>query len=204
MNSMRTSNELQTGKAGEYLVCADLILKGFVAFPSEQGLPYDVVLDTGERVLRVQVKTTNAPRVIPQRAKDSVAYIFNIKRAGKRGRGGYVDGDFDLYALVCLDTKKIGYLLYGEMPSTINIRVDSLRGKYHDEKGVSDYQKVLSLSHLPRKEIAGICGLQLATVYKMLKPGFKPFQTGARYFSDFERERDWFLHIGRKEGRLFE
>ena len=42
---MRISNELQKGKAGEYLVCADLILKGFVAFISEQGLPYDVVLD---------------------------------------------------------------------------------------------------------------------------------------------------------------
>ena len=39
-------DDLQIGKAGEYLVCADLILRGFVAYPSEQGLPYDIVLDT--------------------------------------------------------------------------------------------------------------------------------------------------------------
>ncbi len=36
-------SELAVGKAGEYLVCADLILRGHVAFPSEQGLPYDIV-----------------------------------------------------------------------------------------------------------------------------------------------------------------
>ena len=38
---IRDSKQLQIGKAGEYLVCADLIMKGFIAFPSEQGLPYD-------------------------------------------------------------------------------------------------------------------------------------------------------------------
>ena len=37
---------LECGKAGEYLVCADLILKGYIAYPSEQGLPYDVVMVT--------------------------------------------------------------------------------------------------------------------------------------------------------------
>jgi hypothetical protein len=52
---IRDSKQLQIGKAGEYLVCADLILKGFVSFPSEQGLPYDVLLDTGEKLLKIQV-----------------------------------------------------------------------------------------------------------------------------------------------------
>ena len=44
---LRLSDDLQVGKAGEYLVCFDLIMKGFVAYPSEQGLPYDLVLDSG-------------------------------------------------------------------------------------------------------------------------------------------------------------
>ena len=66
---MRRSNELQIGKAGEYIVCADLIMKGLIAFPSEQGLPYDVVIDTGKKILRCQVKTTERARVIPQREK---------------------------------------------------------------------------------------------------------------------------------------
>ena len=64
------SKELQIGKAGEYLVCADLILKGFVAYPSEQGLPYDVVLDIDGKLYKVQVKTTTTYRTIPQRKDD--------------------------------------------------------------------------------------------------------------------------------------
>ena len=77
---IRDSKQLQIGKAGEYLVCADLILKGFIAFPSEQGLPYDVLLDTGEKLLRVQVKTTERPRLVKQRNTPIPAYIFSIKR----------------------------------------------------------------------------------------------------------------------------
>ena len=75
---IRDSKQLQIGKAGEYLVCADLIMKGFIAFPSEQGLPYDVLLDNGDKLLRVQVKTTEKYRSIPQRNVDTKAYIFNI------------------------------------------------------------------------------------------------------------------------------
>ena len=118
---MRTSKELQIGKAGEYMVCADLILKGFVAFPSEQGLPYDVVMDTGDSVFRIQVKTTTGPRTVPQRASESKAYIFNIKRAGKSGKTRYSTKEVDLFALVCLDTKQVGYLIADNMPETINI-----------------------------------------------------------------------------------
>ena len=67
---IRDSKQLQIGKAGEYLVCADLIMKGFIAFPSEQGLPYDVLLDTGEKLLKVQVKTTEKPRKVPVKFLD--------------------------------------------------------------------------------------------------------------------------------------
>ena len=80
---IRDSKQLQVGKAGEYLVCADLIIKGFVAFPSEQGLPYDVLLDTGEKLLKVQVKTTEKPRLVQQRDNPLPAYIFSIKREFK-------------------------------------------------------------------------------------------------------------------------
>ena len=124
---MRTSDMLQIGKAGEYLVCADLILKGYVAFLSEQGLPYDVLLDNGDKLLKIQVKTTTEPRKIQQRATDINAYVFNIKRHGKNNTQRYGIKEVDLFALVCLDTKEIGYLKTDDMPETINIRVDRLR-----------------------------------------------------------------------------
>ena len=38
-------SDLELGKAAEHLVVADLILSGYRAYLTEQGLPYDVVVD---------------------------------------------------------------------------------------------------------------------------------------------------------------
>lgn len=194
---MRTSKELQIGKAGEYLVCADLILKGFVAFPSEQGLPYDVLLDTGEKIVKIQVKTTRGPRIIPQRATESKAYIFNVKKCGKGNVKRYVQNEIDIFALVCLDTKMIGYIKTDDMPDTINYRVDSLQGSYYDEKGIRDYEIVSSLyiNGSNRREISEKTGLAYATVSRMLQEGYRPFKTDARYFSETQRNAEWFRQI---------
>lgn len=194
---IRDSKQLQIGKAGEYLVCADLIIKGFIAFPSEQGLPYDVLLDTGERLLKVQVKTTEKPRLVQQRSNPIPAYIFNIKRAGANGKTRYEEKEIDLFALVCLDTMQIGYLTNKEMPTTINIRVDSLRGSYYDEKGVQDLQKIKELYKTIKNqsEISRITGIAVSTVNRYLKDDWKPFESKARYFSDFIRNKEWFYGI---------
>ena len=196
---MRKSNELQKGKAGEYLVCADLILMGFIAYPSEQGLPYDVVMDRGDgRLIKVQVKTTDGPRVVPQRKGDSTAYIFNIKRHGKGNAQIYTASEVDLFALVCLDTRKIGYIPNAEMPSTINIRVDGLRGTHYDEDGVATHAKAWELFNsgmTNKSEIARNLGKQTAVIHRMLSPSYVPHQTGARYFSDFERTHEWFQNL---------
>jgi hypothetical protein len=190
---MRLSNELQIGKAGEYLVCADLIMKGFVAFPSEQGLPYDVLMDNGIRLLRIQVKTTTEPRIIPQRAKESQAYIFNVKRHGKNNSQRYDDNEVDVFALVCLDTRKVGYLHNDDMPETLNLRVDNLRGTYYDEKGIKNYNIISSLKEtMTQTAIGKRLSLDIATVNRMCQDGYTPFATNAKYFSDIERNADWF------------
>lgn len=190
---MRTSKELQIGKAGEYLVCADLILKGYVAFPSEQGLPYDVLLDNGNKLFRIQVKTTSGTRKVQQRSVESQAYIFNVKRHGKGNIQRYGENEIDLFALVCLDTMKIGYLKTDDMPETINIRADGLKGTHYDEKGVADYEKVMALKgKMTHLKIGKELGISNSTVGRMLKPDYKPFETGARYFSDFIRGKEWF------------
>jgi len=194
---IRDSKQLQIGKAGEYLVCADLILKGFIAFPSEQGLPYDVLLDTGEKLLRVQVKTTERPRLVKQRNTPIPAYIFSIKRAGANGKTRYNENEIDLFALVCLDTISIGYLLNKEMPTTINIRVDSERGKYYDEKGLLDYNQAIKLHEniKNKSEIGRMLNIQQAVVSKYLQPNYIPFKTNAKYFSEFKKDKSWFLTI---------
>jgi hypothetical protein len=192
---MRISEELQVGKAGEYLVCADLILKGFVAFPSEQGLPYDVLLDNGSKLLKIQVKTTTGPRIVPQRNVETHCYIFNVKRHGKNNSKRYDLSEIDIFALVSIKERKVAYVKNDDMPETLNLRVDELRGTYYDEKGIQDYQKVteLSKSIKSQTEISRITGLHVATVNRMLKDGYEPFKTNARYFSDYFRKREWFL-----------
>lgn len=193
---MRVSKELQIGKAGEYLVCADLILKGYVAFLSEQGLPYDVLLDNGEKLLKIQVKTTAGTRKIQQRAVESQAYIFNVKRHGVNNAQKYGINEIDLFAIVCLDTMKIGYLKTTDMPETINIRADHLKGTHYDEKATIDYEKVLKLiGKMSQTEIAKQLNMQIATVNRMCQDGYEPFKTKARYFSDFIRGKEWFLTL---------
>ena len=196
---MRTSKELQIGKAGEYLVCADIILKNMIVFLSEQGLPYDILIDTGKKLLRCQVKTTTGLREIPQRTKKTYAYIFNIKRCGKNHKERYSLNEVDLFALVCLDTKKIGYIVNKEMPSTINIRDDRIKNQYYDEQGkilykiVMDYRQIYPLK--TQTQIAKELNMHVSEVNRMLKNDYKPYETNARYFSDFEKDDEWFQNL---------
>lgn len=194
---MRKSNELQIGKAGEYIVCADIIMKGLIAFPSEQGLPYDVVIDTGKKILRCQVKTTEKPRTIPQREKDTKAYIFNIKRHGVGGLKRYGSEEADVFALVELENRSVVYLQSKDMPDTLNIRVDSLRGSYYDEKGVKSHAEVNSKKYngMNDSKIARELGIHVSAVNRMRKPDYKPFKTNARYWSEMKKDLEWFYGI---------
>lgn len=101
----------------------------------------------------------------------------------------------DIFALVTLDTMKVGYLLAGDTPDTMNFRVDSLRGNYYDEKGIKDFETVMELKEAGKTqtEISGEIGVHVSTVNKMVQNGYKPFKTTARYFSDIVRGRGWFL-----------
>lgn len=130
---MKDIDDLQIGKAGEYLVCADLIAKGYIAYLSEQGLPYDVVLDAGEKLLKVQVKTTRTHKQTPQRVSNINTYAFNIKRRGKKNKAFHTDESCDIFALVALDEKQIGYMKNKDIKQTMFFRVESMRGTYRDE-----------------------------------------------------------------------
>jgi len=130
---MQSISDMQIGKAGEYLVCADLIMKGYIAYPSEQGLPYDVVLDVGGKLVKVQVKTTRGYKQKPQSVNNNMTYAFNVKRCGKNNKGEHTEDSCHIFALVALDEKIIGYMKNEDVKQTMFFRVDSLRGSYRDE-----------------------------------------------------------------------
>ena len=166
---MDNINDMQIGKAGEYLVCADLITKGYIAYPSEQGLPYDVVLDAGSKLLKVQVKTTRASKAVPQRKEPVPCYQFNVGLNGKGNkRSEYGINDVDMFAVVSLDNKIIGYLPSDDVRTTMNFRVPSFRGGYHDEKAQRIKSEVIKLKNngLSCPEIAKKLDMKLSYVYK--------------------------------------
>ena len=194
---IRTSDKFQLGKAGEYLTCADLLLKGFNVSPAGETLPYDLLLDTGEKILRVQVKTTETYRTTNQWRGVSGAYVFSIKRKGANSEKKYDDNEVDIFAVVTLDTMQIGYIKNKDMPTTINIRVEKLRGQYHDEKGIANQRMAMELNDkgFTVKEISRELNLSDSSIRNYLKRDFKPFITKAKYMSDLKRDREWFLNI---------
>ena len=101
------SKELQIGKAGEHLVCADLILQGYNAFLADQGLPYDVLVHTEHGIKTIQVRSTQRLRSW-DRAKN--VYRFGLRRArGGTSRVRLSDG-IDFFAFVALDIRGVAYL----------------------------------------------------------------------------------------------
>ena len=109
---MNEISDLSCGLVGEHLVCADLILNGYRAFRTEQTCPYDVAVDHGGRIVRVQVKAARGPRSYPpdSRKKWNPAYIWSTRRAGNRGRRKYPMDEFDVLALVAADIRRVAYV----------------------------------------------------------------------------------------------
>lgn len=109
--SSESHRALEIGKAAEHLVCADLILSGYRAFLSDQGLPYDVIVDIQGRLIRIQVKSTVEPRRVLQRVDTySPRYQFSVRRAGKGGKRVIHAAEFDMLALVALDIRQVAYM----------------------------------------------------------------------------------------------
>ena len=119
---MSEITDLMVGGAGEHIVCADLLMQGYRAFLADQTCAYDVAVDVGGRLIRVQVKATRCQKSIPQRAKHHPGYMWHVRRAGKGGRRVYGQNEFDLLALVALDVRLVAYLPPSQSRQTIHIR----------------------------------------------------------------------------------
>ena len=145
---MVTISDLQAGKAGEHLVCADLILGGYIAFLSEQGLSYDVVVDIAGRLVRIQVKATRQPRAVPEGKDYTPTYVFNIRKMGKNGRRAYTAEDVDIFALVALDRQIVGYVAESVVKQTMVCRIRDYEGHYCEEQRAAVRQRILELRHM--------------------------------------------------------
>lgn len=172
---MKISKDLQTGKAGEYLVCFDLVTQGYVAFLSEQGLPFDIVLAANSRLYKVQVKSSFVPRVLSKRPIP--VYAFQ-KTKGVNNSKYYTADDVDIFAFVGIDEKVVGYLWAKDVKSAMNFKSEKYRGKYKSEicnarhKDVrSDFKEGMSKTQIMKKyEISGTM-INSALLNKSLSSG---------------------------------
>ena len=125
----QVSHELELGRAAEHLACADLLLGGWHAFHTAQGMAYDLAVDVGTRLLRVQVKATLHPRHPQPNLRANPAYFFSIRRAGRGALRVYRHDEFDIFALVALDRRLVAYFAKAELPTQlITLRIPG--GRY--------------------------------------------------------------------------
>lgn len=106
------ASDLAVGIAGEHLVVADLLLAGYRAIMAEQHCPYDIVVDVGDRLARIQVKSARKASAETRRSggRYTPAYKWSTRRSGKRGLRQYSIDGFDILALVALDIRRVAYL----------------------------------------------------------------------------------------------
>lgn len=116
----RKLNTQDFGAAAVHLVCADLLLSGYRAFMAAEGLRYDVLLDLGSRIVRIQVKGTSKARLRKQRVTAAPLYQFVTRRNGLHG---YYDGSqIDVLACIAVDIRVVAYLpVRGAFPKALHL-----------------------------------------------------------------------------------
>ena len=78
-----------------------------------------------------------------------------------------------------------------------HIEVDEFKGEYHDEKGIIKQRQAIKLKEegFTVREICEKINLGDTSVRNYLKNDFKPFETKAKYMSELNRGREWFLQF---------
>ena len=100
-----------SGDIAELIVAAKFIKLGYtVCRPLSEHARYDLLIDDGKEILKVQVKARsmkNGSISIPKYTSNKV----------------YEKGDFDLIAAYCIDTQEIAVLKFDDLLDTTVLRV---------------------------------------------------------------------------------
>ena len=126
---IRISDNLMIGKAGEHLACCDLICQGFNAFLSDQGLPFDLVVEHKGKLYRGQVKTVQRMYKYYQRKdghKANRAFRFTTRHGTTTKNRATELNEVDFYAFVVLPKKIVAYMWVKDMVSKNTGKVNQL------------------------------------------------------------------------------
>lgn len=187
------------GKAGEHIVCSDLLLGGYDAFMvSDPGAPFDILINFNDELYKVQVKTCIAPTHHYGGYKDGIGnknkiktYTFAVSARGYRNTKKYKSGQVDIFALVALDTKIVTYIPYSARNGSICFRVPSLKGQYYNEKWMFVRPVILEMLSQGKRpiEIQKILNISSPTYYNAIrKLNDKSVSTGV-YLDNYPIEK---------------
>lgn len=201
---MRISESQMIGVAGQFLTCTDLLMKGLVAYPACEGLPYDVVLDRKDIMLKVQVKTCRSSQQPGNNKKLAGWYNYNLvgssgkkRNEGKLGSSfNYQSDEVDIFALVALDIMKVGYILrWGAKRTNYRFCDDNTSSPYYVNCMRDRYTKACEMKDkgLSYEKIADRLGISVNSVKYTLKRGLPSRESV--YFSSILRDANWFWNI---------
>jgi hypothetical protein len=200
---MRLSEGQMIGVAGQFLTCADLLSKGLIAYPACEGLPYDIVLDRKDLILRVQVKTCKFPRQPGINKELGGWYSYNlVGSSGKKSKNNlktsarYKSDEVDIFALVALDIRQVGYILRWDTNRT-NYRFcdDNISDTYFSERIKAKYSNIKNMYKEGKSynDIAKELNIPRMTVKRIVNHNAPAKETV--YFSSILRDSDWFWNI---------
>lgn len=137
---------LEIGRASEHLVVADLITQGFRAFLTDQGLPYDVIVDVNGLLRRVQVKAACFARDANCKGRSKrICYNWFVRRQGKGGRKRLSDSTCDIIALVALDVRRVAYVPVFACSTTVSLSLEPEPGQFgYTISELEDFQQALN------------------------------------------------------------
>ena len=118
-----TNRDYEIGKAGEHLVCADLIMKGYKAFMVEHACHYDIILEHEGKLLKIQVKATRGPKAKEEKEKTD-SYLFHTMVMGKGSKKRYTKEQIDIIAVVALDKNEIAYVPVEEGKYNMSFKIE--------------------------------------------------------------------------------
>lgn len=109
--------QIDKGKAGEYIFAESCVQRGLaVCFPCSELLPYDYVVDNGERLLKVQVKYSTCI--------DRGRIMFRVQMTSTRSKYTSADTDY----VVLITRKRTIYIIPIAELTTSTLRVSGKAG----------------------------------------------------------------------------
>ena len=111
------------GQAGEALFTAECLMRGLGVSMASEGMPYDVVVDTGSVLHRVQVKSVMAA------PRDAGAYHLNTK-TGRPGNWRPYTKDETDWVAVWLGREEDWWNLPVELVSTLTMKINPKHKKW--------------------------------------------------------------------------